>query len=212
MSIRVMVADDHPVVLSGLESVLRQEAGFDLVGKCGDGASVVPAVLARHPDVLLLDLHLPDKSGLAVVRELNEHVTAVRVVLLSGVVTEDEVVEALRLGVKGILLKEMAPRLLLECIRKVHAGGQWLEKASIGRVLDKMLKREDAAQRLSAILTRRQTEIMLLVTQNLTNEEIASRLFIAPGTVKLHVHMIYKKLGVTGRTELARFARENGLT
>ena len=117
----------------------------------------------------------------------------------------------MRLGIRGILLKEMAPRLLLECIRKVHSGSQWLEKASIGRVVEKMLKREEATQHFGLLLTKREHEILNLVVRNSTNDEIAEKLFIASGTVKIHVHSIYKKLGVSGRSELTRVAKEKGL-
>lgn len=211
MNIRVLVADDHPLVLSGLQLVLRSEPGFDLVGECSDGATVTAAVVDKKPDVLLLDLHMPKKNGFEIIRELNARAPETKVVLLTGSITEEEVMESLRLGVRGILLKEMAPRLLLECIRKVSSGAQWLEKASIGRVVEKMLKREEATQEVGTILTRREHEILQLIVRNLTNEEIAKRLFIAPGTVKIHVHSVYKKLGVSGRAELTRYAREKGL-
>jgi len=211
MTIRVLIADDHPVVLSGLEMVLRQESGFDLVAKCSDGDTVTAAIVQKRPDVALIDLHMPRKDALEIMRELNAMSNETRVVLLTGSVTEDEVLEALRLGVRGILLKEMAPRLLLECIRKVHSGGQWLEKTSIGRVIEKMLKREEASQRYGTMLTKRELEVLRLVAENLTNDEIAERLFIAAGTVKIHIHSIFKKIGVSGRAELIRFAKDKGL-
>lgn len=209
--IRVLIADDHPVVLSGLETVLRQEPGFAVVAKCSDSDSVLPSVLRTKPDVVLLDLHMPNKNGLEIMREINEGAPGTRIVLLTGEVTEEEAIEALRLGVCGILLKEMAPRLLRECIRKVHAGGQWLEKASIGRVVDKILRREEASQEFNSVLTKRELEVMRLAVQNLSNEQIAGRLYIAPGTAKIHVHSIYKKLRISGRAELARIAKEKGL-
>ncbi len=212
MSIRVLIADDHPVVLSGLEAVLHLEPGFELVGKCSDSNTILAAVLKTRPDVVLLDLNMPGKDGLAVLRELHTHAQETRVVLLTGEVTEEQVIEALRLGIRGILLKEMAPRLLLECIRKVHGGGQWLEKESIGRVIEKMLKREEATQHFDSILTRREQEILHLVVKKMTNQEIGTSLFIAPGTVKVHIHSIYKKLAVSGRVELLRWAREKGWT
>ena len=211
-TIRVLIVDDHPVILSGLEAVLHQQPGFDLVGKCSDPETVLSSVLRSQPDVVLLDLHMPKKDGLAVLRELNEKAPGTRVVLLTGEVSEDEVMEALRLGVRGILLKEMASSLLLECVRKVHSGSQWLEKASIGRVIEKMLKREEANQQCDSILTRREQEILHLVVKKMSNEEIGEKLFIAPGTVKVHVHAIYKKLEVSGRVDLLRWAREKGLT
>lgn len=211
MNIRVLIADDHPVVLSGLEMVLRQEPGFELAAKCSDGEAVVMSIVQKKPDVALVDLHMPKKDGLVIMRELQAISNATPVVLLTGTITEEEVMEALKLGVRGILLKEMAPRLLLECLRKVHGGGQWLEKASISKVIERMLKREEASQRFGAMLTKRELEILRLVAQGLTNDDIAERLFIAAGTVKIHVHSIFRKVGVSGRAELTRFAKEKGL-
>ena len=211
MTIRIVIADDHPIVLSGLEQLFRSEHDIEVVATCTDGTEVMKAVGGLKPDVLLLDLHMPRKSGLEVLRELNDDASAVRVVLLTGQLSEDEVIEALRLNVRGVLLKEMAPRLLVECVRKVHAGGQWLEKASIGRAIEKMLKREEAVQQVSAVLTRRELELLKLAAGDLTTREIASQLFIAEGTVKIHLHSIYGKLGINNRVELKRLAREKGL-
>jgi DNA-binding NarL/FixJ family response regulator len=211
VTIRVAIADDHPVVLSGLEALLQGSDEFEIVATCGDGTDVVESVLKQKPDVLLLDIRMPGKDGFGVLKDLAECRSQTRVVLITGALTEDEAIEALRLGARGILLKQMAPRLLLECVRKVHAGEQWLEKASIGRAIEKMLRREDAAQKLASKLTKRELELMRSIAQNLTNREISERLFISPGTVKMHLNSIYRKLGINGRVELTRFARESGL-
>src|SRR5689334_18806580 len=126
MTIRVAVADDHPIFLSGLEQLINGEPAFELVARCTDGEQVLAAVSEHSPDVLVLDLQMPKKSGLMIARELMTAGVQVRVILLTGSITDDEAVEALRLGVRGVLLKEMAPQMLLDCIRKVHAGGQWI--------------------------------------------------------------------------------------
>jgi len=198
-------------VLSGLQALLQGSDAFEIVATCANGADVVESVLAQKPDVLLLDIRMPGKDGFAVLKDLAEHGSQTRVVLITGALTEDEAIEALRLGARGILLKQMAPRLLLECVRKVHAGDQWLEKASIGRAIEKMLRREDAVQKLATKLTKRELELMRSIAQNLTNREISERLFISLGTVKMHLNSIYRKLGIKGRVELTRFARESGL-
>lgn len=211
MDIRIVLADDHPVVLRGLEALLRQQPGFDVVGKCSDADRVVEMVLQKRPDVVLLDLHMPKKNGLAILRELHACCPEVRVVLLTTGITEEETIEAMRHGVRGILLKEMSLRLVVECIRKVHLGAQWYEKSSISRVVDRMLRREEAWTHVQEVLTRRETEIMRLLAQSLTNEQIAEKLFITRGTVKLHAHAIYKKLRLNGRTDLTNFARDKGL-
>jgi len=211
VTIRVAIADDHPIVLTGLETLLNASDEFEIVVSCPDGERVVDDVLKMNPDVLLLDIRMPGRDGFAVLRELAARGSQTRVVLITGALTDDEAIDALRLGARGILLKQMAPRLLLECVRKVHAGGEWLDEASIGQAIEKMLRREEAAQRLSAKLTRRELDLLRSIAQNLTNREISKRLLITPGTVKIHLNSIYRKLGIDGRVELTRFARESGL-
>jgi DNA-binding NarL/FixJ family response regulator len=124
---------------------------------------------------------------------------------------EDEVLEAIRLGVRGVVLKEMAPRLLVQCLRKVHAGGEWLEKHSVGRALEKILQHEAGAQQLARILTARELEITRLVASGLRNREIAQQLSLSEGTVKLHLHNIYKKLKVDSRLALTLHVQGKGL-
>jgi DNA-binding NarL/FixJ family response regulator len=211
VTIRVGIADDHPIVLTGLETLLNASDEFKIVSTCPDGETVVEDVLKKKPDVLLLDIRMPGRDGFAVLRELTARGSQTRVVLLTGSLTEDEAIDALRLGARGILLKQAAPLLLLDCVRRVHAGEQFVEKASIGHAIEKMMRREEAAQRLSTKLTKRELELMRSIAQNLTNREIGKRLLISPGTVKIHLNSIYRKLGIDSRVELTRFARESGL-
>ena len=126
-------------------------------------------------------------------------------------IDEDEVLTAIRLGVAGVVLKEMAPQLLVQCVRTVHAGGQWLEKQSMGRAVEKMLRREAGARRLATILTPREIEIMHLVAGGQNNREIAEKLGLQEGTVKIHLHNVYKKLGVDNRVDLTLYAQKRGL-
>lgn len=119
--------------------------------------------------------------------------------------------EALRLGVAGVVLKEMAPRLLVECVQKVHAGEQWLEKRSVAGALRKMLEREAGAREVAGVLSAREIEIVRLVGSGLTNEQVAAGLNISEATVKTHLHRIFAKLGVDGRVRLALYARDKGL-
>jgi len=123
-------------------------------------------------------------------------------VLLAAVVDDDELVEAIRLGVRGIVLKEMAPQFLVECLRQVHAGRQWFEQRVVGDAMDKLVRRAAAAGEMSRLLSRREVEVVRAVAQGLRNRQIAERLGIAEGTVKLHLHTVYTKLGVDGRTAL----------
>ena len=110
-----------------------------------------------------------------------------------------------------MVLKEMAPRLLVQCVRKVHAGEQWLEKRSVSLALERLLKREAAARKIAGLLTPREIEILRMVADGLRNKEIADRLYISEGTIKVHLHSIYEKLKVNSRLQLARYARDKGL-
>jgi DNA-binding NarL/FixJ family response regulator len=125
--------------------------------------------------------------------------------------SEDELAEAVRLGVRGLVLKEMSPRLLIQCIRQVHAGELWLEKRSVSVALERLLRDEASRNDAAKLLTPRDLDIVKLVAIGLRNSEIAERLFISEGTVKVHLHNIYQKIGVDSRTRLARYAQTNRL-
>ena len=132
-------------------------------------------------------------------------------VLLAAALEEDEILDALRLGVRGVVLKELAPQLLVECVRKVHAGEQWLEKQLSSRVLETLLRREAGGRVGSSVLTPREIEIVRMVASGLRNRELARRLGVTEGTVKIHLHNIYKKLKVQSRVELVLHAQSNKL-
>lgn len=212
MTIRIALADDHPIFLDGLEQLFRLEPGLEVVARCVDGEEALQAVRDHAPDVLVLDLRMRGKDGLEVLRELQAGGSPTRVVLLTAGLDDDDVLEAIRLGVRGVVLKEMAPRLLIECLQKVHAGERWLERRSTARALDKLLQREAGEREAAAVLTQRETEIVRMVAKGLTNKEIAQRLSITEGTVKVHVHSVYVKLKVTNRVALLRWADRRGLS
>ena len=207
--ITLVLADGHPVTLDGLEQLFKGD-GFTVLARCTDGEEAVRAVRKHHPDILVLDLRLSRKDGLSVVRELKRENLSTRIVLLSSAPEEDHVSEAIRLGVRGVVLKEMPSHLLVQCIRKVHAGEQWVEKRSVGRLLEKLLRREVASRQLALDLTSRELEIVRLVAAGLRNKEIALRLFVQEGTVKIHLHNIYRKLNLTSRMSLILYAQKKG--
>ena len=206
MPISLILVDDHPLILDGLRSLFRQEADFDVVAECSNGAQALEAARRRQPDVLVLDLRMKEVDGLAVLRSIANEALPTRVVVLTAALDKEQVVEAIRLGAKGIILKEMGPRLLVQCIREVHAGGEWLDIAPVGRALGELLSREANEQALN--LTDRELEVIRFVSKGLQNKDIASELGISEGTVKIHVHHIYAKLGLSNRVELAVYARE----
>ena len=211
MPITLVLADDHPLILDGLEEIFRREQDFQVLARCLEGEATLRAVQQYKPDVLILDLRMPDTDGLAVLREMKKEKLSTRVVVLTAALDEDQALEAIRLGVSGVVLKEMAPRLLVQCVRKVHAGEQWLEKRSVSLALEKLLKRQTVGRLIAELLTPREIEIVRLVADGLRNREIAERLYISEGTAKVHLHSIYEKLKVESRLQLARYAREKGL-
>jgi len=212
MPIRIIIADDHPVVRRGLIQFMADEDEIEVVAECADGQSALDAVARLAPDVLIVDLQMPRLNGMEVLRRLSELPSSPATVLLAGNISDDEVVEAMRMGAKGVVLKEMAPSLLVACIRKVATGGTWLEKEAVGRALEKMLRHEHSRQKAREILTPREIDIVRMVASGLGNREIGEKLFISEGTVKTHLHSVYEKLGLKGRVQLANYAQEKGLT
>ncbi|MGA7617111.1 MAG: response regulator transcription factor [Thermoanaerobaculia bacterium] len=211
MAIRLIIADDHPIVLNGLEQLFEDYDEFEIVARCIDGEQVLDALHRVDADVVILDIKMPKKDGLAVLRQMKRDKLTTKVVLLTAALNEEEVLEAIRLGAKGVVLKEMAPRLLIECVRKVNAGGQWLEKGSVGKALERLMKREEGMVLARSVLTPRELEIIRMVSTGMRNRMIAEKLFITEGTVKMHLHSVYEKLKVNGRMELMVYAREKGL-
>ena len=209
--ISLVLADDHPIVLAGLENMLRRERDCRVVASCVDGVEAMRAISRHCPDVAVLDLRMPRMDGLAVLRQIQKEKLATRTVLLAAVLEDDDLVEAVRLGVRGIVLKEMAPTLVVQCVREVHAGGQWLEKRSVSQAIEKLIRREEATRDMAKILTPRELQIAGAVASGLRNKEIADKLGIAEGTVKIHLHVIYEKLKIDGRMALVLRMKENAM-
>jgi DNA-binding NarL/FixJ family response regulator len=207
MTIRIVVADDHPFVLEGVVRLLERETDMEIVARCASGEAALQALRTLHPDVIVLDLNMPSVSGMDVLRGAAEEGLQPRVVLLTADFDEDRLVEAVRLGVRGVLIKDSAPDLLVRAIRTVHGGGQWLEPHLAALTLDRLLAREAAKQKSPHPLSRREIELVRLVAQGLRNKEVAFRLGITEGTVKIHLHRIFEKLDVTNRIELVNYAR-----
>lgn len=211
MVVNLVLADDHQIVLEGLVQLFRLEPDFRVLARCTTGEDTLEAVRRYRPDVLVLDVRMPGKDGLAILREITGEKLPTRVVLLTAALDEEGVVEAVRLGAWGLVLKEMAPQTLVQCVREVHAGQRRLDNRSVVRALEKISRREAGVHRLAALLTPRELEIIGMVATGLRNKEIASRLSISEGTVKIHLHNIYEKLEVDGRMALLLYAQEHGL-
>jgi DNA-binding NarL/FixJ family response regulator len=211
MPIRIALADDHPIVLQGLQQLFERHSDFEVVCGCTTGNAALIAVRTHRPDVLVLDLRMPQGSGLDVLRAIAAEKLECRTVLLTAAVSDDEVVEAVRLGARGLILKESPPEALVDCVRRVFRGEQWLERETLTDAFRRALDREAATREAADALTPREIEIVRMVAQGLRNRAIAERLSISEGTVKVHLHNIYEKFAVDGRLELLLSARNRGL-
>ena len=208
--IRVVLVDDHPIVLDGLAQLFKLEPDFQVVARCRDGDEAVRVIAAEEPDLAVLDIRLPRLDGLGVLERIQRERLTTRVVLLTAAIESRQVVEALRLGARGLVLKEMAPELLVQAARRVHAGGQWFDPSLVSRAVEGLVRRGDAPPK-SERLTPREREIVAMVVEGLRNRVIAERLGISEGTVKLHLHHVYEKLDLSGRVELLLFAQKHDL-
>jgi len=206
-----VIADDHPIVMQGLEALLGMEPDFQIVARGTDGEQGLRAVRAHRPDILVLDLNMPGKNGLEVLKEIKAAKLPTRVVLLVAQIDDEELLEATRHDVAGVVLKELAPRLLVQCLRKVYAGERWIERTSAARAFEKLLRREANLGDLARRLTPREIEIAKMVARGLRNRAIAEDLSVSEGTVKTHLHSVFEKLGVRSRAELIAYCHQKGI-
>jgi two-component system, NarL family, nitrate/nitrite response regulator NarL len=205
MAIRLVLVDDHALVLGGLERLLGSEPDFEVIQTCSTAAEGYRAVIAHSPDVLVLDLMLPD-DGLSLLRRLDT-TKPPAVIVLTAVQDEDILLDAARLGARGIVLKATAPRVLEDCIRAVYKGEGRLSVDGVD-LSKRLVERQRVENELGDLLTPRELEILRLIALKLDNQEIADRLAISVGTVKVHLHHVYDKLHLNGRYELQVFLRD----
>jgi DNA-binding NarL/FixJ family response regulator len=211
MSTKLVLADAQPIVLDGIENLFLSEKDFKILARCTTGEEALCAVRKHRPDILVLDARLPVKSGLDVLREIATHKIPTRSVIFTAALNDTEILEAIRLGVSGIVLKEMAPKLLIRCIEKVQVGEKWFERESSVRALQKLTARESTMRLGYEVLSFRQLQIVRMIADGLRNKDIAKKLFISEGTVQIHLHNIYDKLDLKSRLGLALYARDKGI-
>jgi len=204
MSIRVAIADDHPVVLEGLASILARTPDVEILSRDLDGHAALEAIREKAPDVAVLDAVMPGRSGIEILEFVREQGLPTRVVLLAGELGSEDLTESIRLGVDGILMKDEASTVLLDCVKAVAAGGRWVSVQLVERALNIAANGNSS----DGGLTPRESEIAEGVASGLQNKEIAEKLGIADGTVRIHVHNIFKKLGIQNRVELANRIHE----
>lgn len=196
---RIMLADDHPLLLRGLADLIALESDFEVVGTASTGRQALAVLDRTRPDVAILDIAMPDLDGLAVLRTIRHIDLDVRVIFLSASMTPAHTSEALALGAWGLLLKEMAPDLLIDCLRTVARGGRWHPEEMLAQVTPPGSPPFDERR---SHFTRREREIVDLVCRGLSNRAIADEIGAAEGTVKIHLHNIFRKLKVSNRTSL----------
>jgi len=212
--IRIVIADDHAIFRDGLRRLLESEPEFEVAGEAADGAEALALVPQARPDILLLDLAMPRMPGLETLREMAAQQTNVRVILLTAAVENRQMIEALQIGAKGVVMKEAATQILLKAIRTVMAGQYWVGREQVADMAQ-FLRAHAAGQQHSKAksygLTRREIEILSTIVSGLSNKEIAQKFSLSEDTVKHHLTNIFDKLGVSSRLELALFAINNRL-
>jgi DNA-binding NarL/FixJ family response regulator len=214
-SVRILIADDHPIFRDGLKRLLESEPEFRVVGEACDGVEAVSLVRKLKPEILLLDLAMPRRPGLEALREMNSDPSSVRVILLTAAAEKEQIVEALQLGARGVVLKDSATQILLQSIRAVISGEYWVGRESVSNLvqyLRGLVESSGQAPRQRKYgLTPRELEIISAVVAGYANKEIAEHFKISEDTVKHHLSNIFDKLGVSTRLELALFAVNQSL-
>jgi NarL family two-component system response regulator LiaR len=208
--IRVLIADDHAIVREGLRALIDTEPGLELVGEASDGVEAIRLARSLKPDVLLLDLLMPRKDGLAVIAELKQHELETRILVLTSFAEDDKVFPAIKAGALGYLLKDTTPHNLLQAIRDVYHGESSLHP-TIARKLIGELHRPSSPPPAGEELTEREVEVLSLVAQGLSNQEIADQLVVSERTVRKHVSNILGKLHLANRTQAALYAIQTGI-
>lgn len=208
--IRIVVADDHPVVRFGVKNMLQNEPGFEVVGEANDGDEAITQTLELEPDVLLLDLQMPKLPGLEAMRAIMNRSPRVKIVLLTSLISTQQIIEALQIGARGIVLKDSVASDLGESLRAVLSGDYWIGGKRVVNLLSALheLMQQAAAvpEKKTYGLTPRELEVVTCIVEGCSNKDIAKQFTISEETVKRHLSNIFDKTGVSTRLELALFA------
>jgi two-component system nitrate/nitrite response regulator NarP len=202
---RILVAEDDPLTLEGIKLLLSASA-HEVVGTVDNGSLLLEQLPSLRPELMLVDFDMPERTGLDVLRTLRERGDQRPIVLLTGSMSDKRVYEALQLGLNGMVVKARAPRDLLTCLDAVFAGRRWIDHDVLQRVMELSLSPNTAKADPLSPLSKRERAIVGLLLQGLRNKEIAGELRIGEGTVKVHLHNVFEKLGVSSRMELALLA------
>lgn len=219
MPIKIVIADDHALLRQGIRNVLELESDFQVVGEAGDGEQTVEMAIALAPDILLLDINMPKFNGLEVIRKISDDQQKIRIIVLTMHDDENYVIEVVKAGAVGYLLKDIEPGMLVAAIRTVYDGESFiyptLAKKLFGEINRQQERKVEVARTLERRkeerLTYREIEVLQMVCQGLSNQELAKGLFLSEKTVKNHLTNIFRKIGVTDRTQAVLYAIKNKL-
>lgn len=209
MSIRILIADDHPIVRSGVKTELISQRDFEVVGEASQGDECMEMALRLRPDVLLLDIRMPGTASRDIIKRIRSQKLPIRIIILSAYNDEGTVSSIMRLGVDGYLLKDEDPSVLPEAIRSVMRGKKMLSSSITSLLLDQVQGKGDPSEEPE--LTRPEIEVVRLLALGRTSKEIAAQLEVKQRTVEFRIRRIYKKLGVNSRTPVVLWANERGL-
>jgi two-component system nitrate/nitrite response regulator NarL len=214
-SVRILIADDHPIFRDGLRRLLESEKGFKVIAEACDGIEAVEFARKLKPEILLLDLAMPRRPGLEALRELSGDSAPVRVILLTAAAEREQIVEALQLGARGVVLKDCGTETLMKSIRAVLGGEYWVGREPVSNLMQYLRGLMDSSTKISRQkrfgLTPRELDIVSAVVAGYANKEIAEHFKISEDTVKHHLSNIFDKTGVSTRLELALFAVNQAL-
>jgi two-component system nitrate/nitrite response regulator NarL len=209
-NIRIVVADDHPVVRFGVKNMLQAEEGFEVVGEAEDGDTAITQTIELEPDILLLDLYMPRLPGLEAMRAIMTKSPRVKIILLTSTISTQQVIEALQIGARGIVLKDSVAADLGESLRAVLSGDYWIGGQRVANLLTAlhglMAKAAAVPEKKTFGLTPRELEVVTCIVEGCSNKDVAKQFTISEETVKRHLSNIFDKTGVSTRLELALFA------
>ena len=207
-TIKILIADDHPILRKTLSNYLSHESEIQVVGEVGDRRGLVEQVRLSQPDILLLDAKMPGPSVMETVGALKVHCPDVQILVLTASKNREQVLDLLKAGISGYILKEDDPDELLQAIHTIAAGKEWFS-SGVAKVLVSTIRDEE--KKVHVALTRREKDVLRLMVTGASNEDVANQLFIATNTVKNHVRSIFRKLNVKTRVEAVLFALQNHL-